>query len=68
MIEYRVDKTGIMHIVIGKVSFDAKKLVENYTTLYDTIVRVKPSGVKGTYIKGISIASTMGPGIKVSTK
>ncbi len=68
MIEYRVDKTGIMHLTIGKVSFGAKELEENYKTLYDTIVRVKPSGVKGTYIRGISMASTMGPGVKVSVK
>ena len=65
MIEYRVDKTGIMHLIIGKVSFADKDLVENYNTLLETIIRVKPSGVKGTYIKGISVASTMGPGIKV---
>jgi large subunit ribosomal protein L1 len=68
MIEYKVDKTGTMHLVIGKDSFGQKELVENYQTLYDTIIRVKPSGVKGTYIKGISMASTMGPGVKVLTK
>ncbi len=68
MIEYKVDKTGTMHLIIGKVSFDEKKLVENYNTLLDTIVRVKPSGVKGTYIKGISLATTMGPGVKLATK
>ncbi len=68
MIEYKVDKTGTMHLIIGKVSFDEEKLVENYNTLLDTIVRVKPSGVKGTYIKGISLATTMGPGVKLATK
>jgi large subunit ribosomal protein L1 len=68
MVEYRVDKTGIMHLIIGKVSFSDKDLVDNYNTLLETIIRVKPSGVKGTYIKGISVASTMGPGIKVVTK
>jgi large subunit ribosomal protein L1 len=67
MIEYRVDKSGVMHLVFGKISFGATKLAENYNTLLDTVVKVKPNGVKGTYIKGISVASTMGPGIKVST-
>jgi len=68
MIEYRVDKSGVMHVVFGKISFGPAKLAENYATLLDTVVKVKPNGVKGTYIKGISIASTMGPGIKVSSK
>ncbi len=68
MIEYKVDKVGIMHSIIGKVSFSEKDLVENYKTLFDTVVRVKPTGVKGTYIKGISMATTMGPGLKIVTK
>ena len=68
MIEYRVDKTGTMHLTIGKVSFAQKELIENYQTLLDTIIRVKPNGVKGTYIKSISLATTMGPGVKVVTK
>ena len=68
MIEYRVDKTGTMHLTFGKVSFGEKELVENYNILLDTVNKVKPNGVKGTYIKGISIATTMGPGIKVITK
>jgi large subunit ribosomal protein L1 len=68
MIEYKVDKTGTMHLIIGKVSFDQKKLVDNYNALLETIVRVKPTGVKGTYIKGISMATTMGPGVKLVTK
>jgi len=68
MIEYKVDKTGTMHLVIGKASFGQKELVDNYNTLLETVVRVKPNGVKGTYIKGISLASTMGPGVKVVTK
>ncbi|MEI6266585.1 MAG: 50S ribosomal protein L1 [bacterium] len=68
MIEYRVDKNSIIHVIIGKVSFDSKKLVENYNELFTTIVKVKPNGVKGTYIKGISLATTMGPGVKVVTK
>jgi large subunit ribosomal protein L1 len=68
MIEYRVDKTGIIHQTIGKVSFGEKELVENFNTLLTTVNKVKPSGVKGTYIIGISIATTMGPGIKVISK
>lgn len=68
MIEYRVDKTGTMHLTFGKVSFGEKELVENYNTLLETVNKVKPNGVKGTYIKGVSIATTMGPGIKVVSK
>lgn len=68
MVEYRPDKTGIVHAVIGKVSFADKDLKENYDTLVGAITKAKPSGVKGTYIKGISLATTMGPGIKVSQK
>jgi len=68
MIEYRVDKSGVMHVVFGKISFGTTKLAENYNTLMETVVRVKPNGVKGTYIKGISVATTMGPGVKVTTK
>jgi large subunit ribosomal protein L1 len=65
MVEYRPDVTGIVHVTIGKVSFAEKDLQENYKTLLDAITKARPSGVKGTYIKGISIATTMGPGIKV---
>jgi large subunit ribosomal protein L1 len=68
MIEYRVDKSGVMHLVFGKVSFGATKLAENYNTLLETVNKVKPNGVKGTYIKGISVATTMGPGVKVISK
>ncbi len=66
-IEYRVDKAGIIHAPIGKVSFDSEKLVDNFNTIVETLVKVKPAASKGTYIKGIAISSTMGPGIKVST-
>jgi len=65
MIEYRVDKSGVIHLVFGKVSFGAEKLAENYNILLDTLIKVKPNGVKGNYIKGISVATTMGPGVKV---
>jgi len=66
-VEYRTDKYGIVHVVVGKVSFSEKQLVENYAALLDEIIRVKPSAAKGKYIKSISIASTMGPGIKVDS-
>lgn len=65
-IEYRVDKAGIIHAPIGKVSFDAKKLVENLRTLIEALIRAKPPAAKGQYIKGVSISSTMGPGVKVN--
>jgi len=68
MIEYKFDKNGIVHTTIGKVSFGSKELVENYTTLYDTIIKVRPNGIKGTYVKGVSLSTTMGPGVRVSTK
>jgi large subunit ribosomal protein L1 len=65
-VEYRVDKQSNVHVPIGKVSFDNEKLTENLNTIMDTLIKVKPSAAKGTYIKNIAIASTMGPGIKVT--
>ncbi|MFA5383691.1 MAG: 50S ribosomal protein L1 [Eubacteriales bacterium] len=65
-IEYRVDKAGIIHVPIGRVSFDPEKLVENLDALLDQLVKVKPAASKGQYIKGIYVCSTMGPGIKVN--
>ncbi|MCL6476822.1 MAG: 50S ribosomal protein L1 [Peptococcaceae bacterium] len=65
-IEYRVDKAGIIHVPIGKVSFDTEKLTENLRVLVEQLIRVKPQAAKGQYIKGISVCSTMGPGIKVN--
>ena len=67
-VEYRLDKTAVIHCVIGKKSFGKEKLTENFNALLDAIVKAKPAAAKGTYIKSISLASTMGPGVKVSTK
>ncbi|MGN0072577.1 MAG: 50S ribosomal protein L1 [Coriobacteriales bacterium] len=64
-IEYRADRYGICHCVIGKKSFTPEALAENYGALYDEILRVKPSAAKGKYVKSVSISSTMGPGIPV---
>lgn len=64
-VEYRADKFGIAHVGIGKVSFDAAKIVENYGAVLDEILRAKPASAKGRYIKSITITTTMGPGIKV---
>ena len=67
-VEYRLDKTAIIHCPIGKKSFGKEKLVENYTALMDAIVKAKPAAAKGQYIKSITLASTMGPGVKVVAK
>lgn len=63
-VEYRVDKNGNIQVIVGKVSFDSNKLVENIQAVYQTMVRIKPSTVKGVYIKNMSLSTTMGPGIK----
>ena len=67
-IEYRLDKTNIIHCPIGKVSFGAEKLFENYDALINAIIKAKPASAKGTYIRSCVTASTMGPGIKVAAK
>ncbi|MCK4939608.1 MAG: 50S ribosomal protein L1 [Rhodospirillaceae bacterium] len=64
-IEFRAEKEGVVHAGIGKASFDEKALVENVSTFINAITKAKPTGVKGTYMKGISISSTMGPGVKI---
>lgn len=66
-INYRVEKAGIVHAPIGKISFDADKLVENFHALVDALLKAKPSTAKGTYVRNITISTTMGPGIKIDT-
>ncbi|MCL2217453.1 MAG: 50S ribosomal protein L1 [Defluviitaleaceae bacterium] len=65
-IEYRLDKTNIIHVPIGKVSFGTEKLTENFQTLMAAVIKAKPSAAKGTYLKSVVLASTMGPGVKVN--
>ena len=64
-VEYRTDRTAIVHLVIGKTSFDERRLLENYAAVIDEIIRAKPSAAKGRYLRSITMASTMGPGVKV---
>ena len=64
-VEYRADKTGIIHAPIGKVSFDDSKLAENLEAIYDVVLKAKPSSAKGTYIKSLNVTTTMGPAVKV---
>ncbi|QGQ43981.1 50S ribosomal protein L1 [Metabacillus sediminilitoris] len=66
-VEYRLDKAGIIHVPIGKVSFEDSKLVENFTTVYETLIKAKPAAAKGTYMKSVNATSTMGPGVKVDS-
>ena len=66
-VEYRADRYGIAHVVLGKVSFTAEQLAENYGAVYDEVLRMKPSAAKGKYVKSITIASTMSPGIAVDS-
>ena len=65
-VEYRVDKQAICHVIFGKKSFGKDKLLENVTTIMDAIIKAKPAAAKGTYLKSVAIATTMGPGIKVT--
>jgi large subunit ribosomal protein L1 len=64
-VEYRLDKTGIIHTIVGKASFEEQQITENLGVLLDAIVRAKPSAAKGTYLRSITLTSTMGPGVKV---
>jgi len=64
-VEYRVDKTGIVHAPLGKVSFGPDKLLENARALIDSVIKAKPAASKGKYVKSIALSSTMGPGVRV---
>lgn len=65
-VEYRVDKTSIIHVPIGKSSFGAQKLMENFKVLMEAVIKAKPAAAKGQYLKSVSVSSTMGPGIKIN--
>ena len=65
-VEYRVDKTAIVHVPIGKKSFEVQKLVENFRALMEAVIKAKPAAAKGQYVKSVSVSSTMGPGIKIN--
>ena len=67
-VEYRLDKTNIIHLGIGKVSFGAEKLAENYNTIIDAIIKAKPAAAKGQYIKSVAVATTMGPSVYLNQK
>ena len=67
-VEYRLDKTNIIHLGIGKTSFGAKKLIENYNTIMEAILKAKPAAAKGQYIKSVAVTTTMGPGIHINQK
>ena len=64
-VEYRTDRTGIIHLVIGRSDFDEKRLLENYAALIDEVVRAKPAAAKGRYVRSVTLATTMGPGVHV---
>jgi large subunit ribosomal protein L1 len=66
-VEFRVDKTGIVHAPVGKVSFDEKKLLQNARTLIDSVIRAKPRTSKGKYLRSVTVSSTMGPGLRIDT-
>jgi len=65
-IEFKVDKTGIIHVAVGKISFAIEKLIENITSLVDIIIKLKPPTSKGIYLRSIVLSTTMGPGIKIN--
>ncbi|MBR5899863.1 MAG: 50S ribosomal protein L1, partial [Clostridia bacterium] len=67
-VEYRLDKNAIIHCAIGKKSFGVEKIKENYEALMEAIVKAKPAAAKGQYVKSVSLASTMGPGVKINAK
>jgi large subunit ribosomal protein L1 len=65
--EYRTDRYGIVHVVIGRKSFSAQQLAENYGAMYEEILRAKPASAKGRYVQSISVSSTMGPGVPIDS-
>jgi large subunit ribosomal protein L1 len=65
-VEYRADKAGIVHVPIGKGSFDTDKLVENLQALSEALIKAKPAAAKGTYMRSVTVSSTMGPGVRIS--
>jgi large subunit ribosomal protein L1 len=67
-VEFRTDKTALVHVPVGKLSFDPQKLIDNATTVINSVVRAKPSAAKGKYIRGITLSSTMGPGISLDSQ
>lgn len=67
-VEYRNDKAGIIHVPIGKVSFTEEKLLENFYTVMDTLMKVRPAAAKGQYVKSVIVTTTMGPGIRVNNQ
>jgi large subunit ribosomal protein L1 len=67
-VEFRVEKAGIVHVPVGRASFDSKRLQDNVNTILDTIIRAKPATAKGVYLKGVTISTTMGPGIKLDAQ
>lgn len=67
-VEYRLDKTNIIHVAIGKKSFGSEKLMDNFNTIFDAILKAKPAAAKGQYVKSVSVSSTMGPGVKLAVK
>lgn len=66
-IEYRLDKANIIHVPVGKASFTAEQLNDNFNTLMDAIIKAKPSSAKGQYLRSVTVTSTMGPGVKINT-
>ena len=66
-VEYRVEKAGIIHVPVGKISFDTKQLLENAGTVIKAVMKAKPSAAKGRYLKKVSLSSTMGPGIRLDS-
>ena len=66
-IEYRLDRSNIIHCPVGKASFTEEQLTDNFTTLMDAIIKAKPASAKGTYLKSVTLTTTMGPGIRVNT-